>query len=69
MARFAPAPGPAVNLAMWGWGPALTTFVSDGILTVFCLCQRDLSAKIAAHGVTDLAGIVVAPIVAGRRPS
>src|SRR6185436_1521087 len=48
----------------WGWGPALTTFVSGGVITLFYLWKRDLPATIIAHIVTDLVGIVVTPWLA-----
>jgi membrane protease YdiL (CAAX protease family) len=49
------------HVPMWGFWPALTTFVSGGILTVFYIWQQDLSANIIAHVLTDFAGIVIIP--------
>jgi membrane protease YdiL (CAAX protease family) len=53
------------HVPMWGWGPALTTLVSGAILTLFFIWRRDLAANIIAHFITDLAGIVIVPLLAG----
>ena len=50
------------HVPMWGWGPALTTILSGGILTLFFVWRGDLVANIIAHVVTDLAGIVLASL-------
>jgi uncharacterized protein len=53
------------HVPMWGWGPALTTFVSGAILTLFFIWRRDLTANVIAHFVTDFAGIVIVPLLEG----
>lgn len=52
------------HVPMWGWGPALTTFISGAVATAFYIWRRDLIALMIAHGVTDFAGIVVIPYLA-----
>ena len=49
---------------LWGWGPALTTFASGSVLTVFYILNQDLMANIIAHVTTDFIGIVVMPLLA-----
>ena len=49
------------HVPLWGWGPALTTFVSGAIVTLVYLWRRDVVMLIIAHVVTDLYGIVIAP--------
>jgi membrane protease YdiL (CAAX protease family) len=49
-----------VHLPLWGFGVALTTLVSGGILTALYIWRRDISFLILAHVVTDLYGLVVA---------
>lgn len=51
------------HFPMWGWPPALTMLVSGGILTVWYAWHRDLAANVVTHCVTDLFGIVIAPLV------
>jgi uncharacterized protein len=53
------------HVPLWGWGPAVATLLSGGVLMAFYLWQRDLAANIVGHVVTDFAGIVVGPLVAG----
>ena len=48
-----------VHLPLWGVGPALTTVVSGGILTVLYVLRRDVLMLILAHIATDLYGIVL----------
>jgi membrane protease YdiL (CAAX protease family) len=57
------------HVPMWGWGPALTTFVSGAILTLFYIWQQDLLANIVAHVITDFTGIVMPPLLARMRLS
>ena len=52
------------HVPLWGWGPALTTFVSGAIATLFYIWRRDIVALIVSHIVTDMCGIVVAPYLA-----
>jgi membrane protease YdiL (CAAX protease family) len=52
------------HVPMWGFGPALTTAVSGGVLTLVYLWRPDVTALIIAHVATDLFGIVVAPYLA-----
>ena len=54
------------HLPVWGWGPALTTFVSGAILTAFFLWRHDLVANIIAHVATDAVGLIVGPALARR---
>jgi len=49
------------HVPLWGWGPALTTFVSGAIMTLVYLWRRDVVMLMIAHVVTDLYGIVIAP--------
>jgi membrane protease YdiL (CAAX protease family) len=49
------------HLPIWGWGVALTTLVSGGILTVLYVRYRDVAFLMLAHVATDLYGLVVAP--------
>jgi uncharacterized protein len=49
------------HVPLWGWGPALTTFVSGAMMTLAYLWRRDIVALIIAHVATDLYGIVIAP--------
>ena len=48
----------------WGWGPALTTVLSGGVLTLFYVWTKDLNANILAHVTTDFVGIVLTPLLA-----
>jgi membrane protease YdiL (CAAX protease family) len=52
------------HLPLWGVGVALTTLVSGSIFTVLYIRYRDVSFLILAHVLTDLYGLVIAPIVA-----
>jgi uncharacterized protein len=58
----------AAHVPLWGWGPALTTLVSGGVVTFVYFWRRDIVALIIAHIATDLYGIVIAPYIAGTRP-
>ena len=49
------------HLPMWGRGPALSALMSGAIVTGFYLWQRDLTACIFAHLVTDFVGILISP--------
>jgi len=51
----------------WGWGPALTTLGSGGILTLFYIWQQDSAANVLAHVPADLAGLVLMPPFARNR--
>jgi membrane protease YdiL (CAAX protease family) len=53
----------SAHLPMWGRGPALTTLISGAIFTRFYLWQRDLTACIFAHVITDFTGILISPPV------
>ncbi|MBF0529435.1 MAG: CPBP family intramembrane metalloprotease [Deltaproteobacteria bacterium] len=55
------------HVPMWGWGPALTTIVSGGVLTSFFIWRFDLTANVIAHVLTDLVGIVVVPLLARKK--
>lgn len=50
-----------VHLPLWGFGVALTTLVSGGILTALYILQRDVALLMLAHVVTDLYGLVRPP--------
>jgi uncharacterized protein len=52
------------HIPNWGLGAALSTVVSGALLTAFFVWQRDLTANIIAHVVTDLMGLVVMPALA-----
>lgn len=52
------------HIPNWGPGAALSTVISGAILTAFFVWQRDLTANIIAHVVTDLMGLVVMPALA-----
>lgn len=49
------------HVPLWGWGPALTMFVSGAMMTLVYLWRTDIVALIIAHVATDLYGIVIAP--------
>jgi membrane protease YdiL (CAAX protease family) len=53
------------HVPMWGWPAAGTMLVSGSILTAWYAWQRDLTANIVAHCLTDFVGIVV-PAAIGR---
>jgi len=55
------------HIPNWGLGATLSTLILGAILTAFFVWQRDLSANIIAHVVTDLVGIVVLPMLARSR--
>jgi len=48
-----------VHLPFWGPGPALTTLISGGILTLVYIVTRDIAALIVAHVSVDLYGLVL----------
>jgi uncharacterized protein len=52
------------HVPMWGWGPALTTVLSGGIMTIVYLWRQDVVALILAHIATDVYGIVLVPYFA-----
>jgi uncharacterized protein len=54
------------HVPLWGWGPALTMFVSGAMMTLVYLWRRDIVALIIAHVATDLYGIVFAPALTRR---
>jgi membrane protease YdiL (CAAX protease family) len=54
------------HVPMWGFWPSLTTIVSGGILTALYIWRRDVTFLMLAHVVTDLYGIVILPVAAGR---
>jgi uncharacterized protein len=54
----------AAHIPNWGLGAAMTTLISGAILTVFYIWQRDLTANIIAHVVTDFMGLIVMPALA-----
>lgn len=47
-----------VHLPVWGPGPAATTLVSGGILTLLYIWRRDVLMLICAHVATDLWGLI-----------
>jgi membrane protease YdiL (CAAX protease family) len=50
------------HLPLWGWGVALTTLVSGSIFTVLYIRYRDVAFLMLAHVLTDLYGLVFAPL-------
>jgi membrane protease YdiL (CAAX protease family) len=50
------------HLPLWGWGVALTTLVSGSIFTVLYIRYRDVAFLMVAHVLTDLYGLVIAPL-------
>ena len=56
-----------VHWPMWGAGPVLTFVVSGIAITAFYVWQRDLTATIVAHTVTDAMGLIV--VVIGTTPT
>lgn len=42
---------------MWGWGPALTTALAGGVMTIVYLWRRDVAALAIAHVCADLYGL------------
>jgi uncharacterized protein len=52
----------AAHLPLWGWGVALTTLVSGSIFTVLYIRYRDVAFLMLAHVLTDLYGLVIAPL-------
>lgn len=57
------------HIPNWGLGAAMSTFLSGAVLTAFYIWQRDLTANIVAHVVTDVMGIIVMPAFAQSKPS
>ncbi len=55
-----------LHLPMWGWGPVVTFFVSSGVLSIFYICTRDLTACILAHAITDAVGFLTAKRAVGQ---
>lgn len=55
------------HVPLWGAAPALSTFFSGAILTVFYLWQRDLTPNVIAHVATNFVGIVLARRRSGQR--
>jgi uncharacterized protein len=53
----------AVHWPMWGAGPVLTFVVSGVVFTAFYVWQRDLTATVVAHVVTDAMGLLIVPWV------
>ncbi len=51
------------HIPLWGIGPALTTTISGGALTLFFLWHGDLLANIVAHVAPDFAGLVLHPLL------
>lgn len=47
-----------VHLPMWGPGPAATTLVSGGVMTILYIWRRDVLMLICAHVATDLWGLL-----------
>lgn len=47
-----------VHLPVWGPGPAATTLVSGGILTLLYIWRRDVLMLICAHVATDLWSLI-----------
>ena len=52
------------HVPLWGWGPAATTVLSGGVLTLCYVWTKDLNANIIAHVATDFVGIVLMPLLA-----
>jgi membrane protease YdiL (CAAX protease family) len=52
----------AAHLPLWGWGVALTTLVSGSIFTALYIRYRDVAFLMLAHVLTDLYGLVIAPL-------
>jgi len=50
------------HLPVWGLAVSLTTLVSGGIMTALYLWRRDVSFLMLAHVITDLYGLVIAPL-------
>jgi membrane protease YdiL (CAAX protease family) len=50
-----------VHWPVWGAGPVLSFVVSGIVVTAFYVWQRDLTATIVAHAVTDAMGLIVVP--------
>jgi len=42
---------------------SLTTLVSGGIMTALYIWRRDVSFLMLAHVITDLYGLVIAPLI------
>lgn len=53
----------AAHIPMWGRRSALATLIPGAVVTGFYLWQRDLTACIFAHVVTDFVGILISPPV------
>lgn len=47
-----------VHLPLWRPGPALTTLISGGLLTLYYIATRDIAALIVTHVAVDLYGLV-----------
>ena len=50
-----------VHWPTWGAGPVLTFVISGAFVTGYYVWQRDLTATIVAHVVTDAMGLIVVP--------
>jgi membrane protease YdiL (CAAX protease family) len=46
------------HVPMWGWGPALTTYISGAILAAVYVWLRDLTPLIVAHVLVDMVGLM-----------
>jgi membrane protease YdiL (CAAX protease family) len=55
-----------VHWPTWGAGPVLSFVVSGVVVTGFYVWQRDLTATIVAHLVTDAMGLIVVPWLSSR---
>ena len=49
-----------MHLPIWGWGPVATFFVSGGVMALFYVLTKDLTACMIAHAVTDAVGFITA---------
>ena len=55
-----------VHWPMWGAGPVLSFVVSGVAITAFYVWQRDLTATIVAHTVTDAMGLIIVPWLSAK---
>lgn len=55
-----------VHWPTWGAGPVLSFVVTGVVMTGFYVWQRDLTATIVAHLVTDAMGLIIVPWLSAR---
>ncbi len=52
-----------VHLPLWGFGVSLTTLFGGAIFTLLFIWRRDATSLMLAHALTDLYGLMLAPVL------